>query len=160
MRKEVKVALAVIGIALGSGFLWFGRQAPPERARGPLSSEVYVWQREWNTAVHEAIARSAPSFERLVVLGAEVRFKGGQRNVARVRIEPPAHDASTPSRPAAARHIQSLACGGARAPPGECRAGPDRSRRSRVSPHMVSKYRRMRPYGGQGRSFHTNPIRP
>lgn len=43
-----------------------------ERQSGPMLHEAYVWQRQWDTAVGEAIERAAGSISGFTALGTEV----------------------------------------------------------------------------------------
>lgn len=52
---------------------------------GPLAESIYVWQRQWTPAVARAVQERAKEFERSIVLGAEVDWRGGQVQVAQVR---------------------------------------------------------------------------
>jgi len=61
-------------------------QEPPPRTAGPLRQEAYVWQRSWTPAVQESVAQ-ATDFAGLVVLAAEVDFRGPQPRVTRVPLE-------------------------------------------------------------------------
>src|SRR5439155_8109767 len=52
-----------------------------------LRQEVYVWQRDWNPAVHEAVVRRATNFPRLVALNTEVPWKQKQPQLIRVPLD-------------------------------------------------------------------------
>ncbi|HSN88535.1 MAG TPA: DUF3142 domain-containing protein, partial [Thermoanaerobaculia bacterium] len=64
-----------------------------ERVSGPLRQEAYVWQRSWTPSVREAVAE-ARGFAGLVVLAAEVDFRGAAPRVVRVPLSGPALRAS------------------------------------------------------------------
>lgn len=53
----------------------------------PLPHDVYVWQRAWNDPVREAVVHHATNFETLVVLGAEVTWKGKLPQTTRVALD-------------------------------------------------------------------------
>lgn len=57
------------------------------RGSGPLPEDAYVWQRAWGEAVRRAVSERAPSFRRLIALAAEVSFRGGQPEIARIPLE-------------------------------------------------------------------------
>lgn len=59
--------VALLGAAVWSSTLWRG-----PRARGPLPSEVYVWQRAWTPSVRAALADHATNFSQIVGLRAEI----------------------------------------------------------------------------------------
>ncbi|HSF39584.1 MAG TPA: DUF3142 domain-containing protein [Thermoanaerobaculia bacterium] len=64
-----------------------------ERASGPLRQEAYVWQRSWTPSVREAVAE-ARGFAGIVVLAAEVDFRGAAPRVVRVPLAGPSLRAS------------------------------------------------------------------
>jgi hypothetical protein len=59
----------------------------PPQAAGPLTHEVYVWQRAWTEPVRDAIAQHASRFSGLTVLSAEISWKGKQPQVIRVPLD-------------------------------------------------------------------------
>jgi uncharacterized protein DUF3142 len=61
-------------------------QEPPPRTAGPLRQEAYVWQRSWTPAVQESV-QQAEDFAGLVVLAAEVDFRGPEPRVIRVPLD-------------------------------------------------------------------------
>lgn len=61
-------------------------QAEPPRTAGPLRQEVYVWQRSWTPAVQESV-RQAKDFAGVIVLAAEVDFRGPEPRVTRVPLD-------------------------------------------------------------------------
>lgn len=68
---------------------------PPE-TRAPLAHEAYVWQRAHTENVSAAVRAHAPDFTRLVVLAAEVSWKGDRPQIVRI---PLAHDALREASP-------------------------------------------------------------
>ena len=56
---------------------------------GPIRHEVYVWQREWATAVCEAVTHHARDFRLMVVLDAEVTWQHKLPKVVRAQIDYP-----------------------------------------------------------------------
>ena len=77
------VALKIIHFILL--FLWLTPLAAV--IAGPLRPEAYVWQRTWNGPVRDAVMQHAPAFAGLVVLKAEVSWRNGQPEVARVAVD-------------------------------------------------------------------------
>jgi uncharacterized protein DUF3142 len=61
-------------------------QAEPPRTAGPLHQEAYVWQRSWTPAVQESVAQ-AKDLAGLVVLAAEVDFRGPEPRVTRIPLD-------------------------------------------------------------------------
>ena len=49
-----------------------------ERAGGKIKNEAYIWQRQWNPEVSEALSRAASEMSGFAVLAAEVSFRNGQ----------------------------------------------------------------------------------
>lgn len=64
-------------VAVVCGVLGPGCDRAP-RARGAMTQDAYVWQRDWNAQVVGSVDVRRSSFRRLVVLGAEVAWKSGQ----------------------------------------------------------------------------------
>jgi hypothetical protein len=54
---------------------------------GLLPQEGYLWQRNWNEPVHEALRMHGSNFAALTVLQAEVTWKGAQPQVVRVPLD-------------------------------------------------------------------------
>ena len=52
-----------------------------------LTHEAYVWQRAWNPPVREAVGTHGPAFSSLVVLGAQVTWRGAEMNLVRVPVD-------------------------------------------------------------------------
>jgi hypothetical protein len=48
------------------------------RTSGQISNEVYVWQRQWDSTVSDALAKASNEMAGFAVLAAEVSFKQGQ----------------------------------------------------------------------------------
>jgi hypothetical protein len=71
-------AFAAIGFCLSSA-----------GAASPLPQEAYVWQRSWNQPVREAVAQHASNFTSVVVLAAEVTWKGREPQVTHVALDYP-----------------------------------------------------------------------
>ncbi len=86
MRREVKIVLGAACL-LAAGVVWCTRAPAVERATRPLEFEAYAWQREWSAQVREAVAIGGRTFARLVVLCAEVSFRGDAADVARVNVD-------------------------------------------------------------------------
>ncbi len=57
------------------------------RVSGDLDHEIYVWQRSWTGSVQDSLIEAQSRFSRIVVLGAEVSFAGGELEVMRVPID-------------------------------------------------------------------------
>ncbi len=60
---------------------WLLACTPPPRAHGPLRQQVYVWQQDWTPAVLAAVRERAATFDRTLVLGAEVSWTGATPHV-------------------------------------------------------------------------------
>lgn len=54
-----------------------------------IRQEAYVWQRNWDAAVADAIREAAPTLDGLVALGAEVVWRDGQHHIVRVPVSWP-----------------------------------------------------------------------
>lgn len=69
----------VLGLLVAAvwGGLGLGCDRGP-RARGVMTQDAYVWQRDWNAQVVGSVDAGRSSFRRLVVLGAEVTWKSAQ----------------------------------------------------------------------------------
>ncbi len=57
------------------------------RSNDPLSQDVYVWQRNWNQPVHDAIIEHGSNFESLIVLKAEVSWRATQPQIIQVPLD-------------------------------------------------------------------------
>ncbi|MBN2270185.1 MAG: DUF3142 domain-containing protein [Sedimentisphaerales bacterium] len=80
--------IAVAAIVLGLVYLAADSLIRVERRSGPMLHEAYVWQRNWDTAVGEAVERAAGSISGFTALAAEVSFKAARIDkVVRVEID-------------------------------------------------------------------------
>jgi len=52
----------------------------------PLPQRGYLWQRSWNPAVEKAVTEADSRMDGLIVLGAEIQWKGGELQVIRANI--------------------------------------------------------------------------
>lgn len=52
-----------------------------------LTHEAYVWQRAWNAPVREAVEAHGAAFSSLVVLGAQITWRGADVNLVRVPVD-------------------------------------------------------------------------
>jgi hypothetical protein len=52
-----------------------------------LNHEAYVWQRDWNSAVRQAISEHAPAFTGITVLNAEIAWSGKHPQPVRVPLD-------------------------------------------------------------------------
>jgi len=53
----------------------------------PLSRETYVWQRDWNESVCDAVRRHGTAFSRVLALSAEIRWLGSRCDVVHVPVD-------------------------------------------------------------------------
>ena len=60
---------------------------PQPKVSGPLPQGGYLWQREWTPAVVDAMQEAGKHMDRLVILGAEIRWEGGVANTIRANIQ-------------------------------------------------------------------------
>ena len=72
-------AVCCLGL-LGGAFSPLRTQAAPPAG---LTQEAYVWQRVWNQPVRDALAEHGSNFDSIVVLAAEVSWRGAEPLVAR-----------------------------------------------------------------------------
>ncbi len=86
IRRYRYALLAVAGLA-GLAAVAGPRLRVP-RTQGPLRHEAYVWQREWTPAVNAAVRDAAPRLSGLVALGAEIAWRRGRIEIARVALDP------------------------------------------------------------------------
>ena len=90
-RQRLRLAVALLlAAALAAAFAAFRRTVP--RAAGPLPHETYVWQRDWSPAVKAAVDRASSAeaglrLGGLVVLAAEVSWRGGKPQTVRVAVD-------------------------------------------------------------------------
>lgn len=75
-----------LSVTLASLLLLAACREVPHRTHGPLRQEAYVWQRSWTPEVRESV-RQAKDFAGLVVLAAEVDFRGPEPRVVRVPLD-------------------------------------------------------------------------
>lgn len=59
----------------------------PPATHGPIPQDAYLWQRQWNKPVAEAITNHGAAFRSLVFLAAEVSWKKGEPQVARAAVD-------------------------------------------------------------------------
>jgi len=93
-RRRTSVNLLVFGGIVLFGtvgaiiYTLYDSHKPIERQSGPILHEAYVWQRQWDAALAEAVGRAAANISGFTVLGAEVSFKGGAVDqVVRVAVD-------------------------------------------------------------------------
>jgi hypothetical protein len=84
--------IKLLTIFLPVVLLSIARAAPPPT--NSLSHDVYVWQRAWTPAVRNAVITHAGTFERVIVLAAEVSWARTEPKVTRVAVDYPALAAS------------------------------------------------------------------
>jgi hypothetical protein len=89
MKQRAIMLAAALGVAWVSVAAWLLVFRSGPRGGGPLRHEVYVWQRAWTGPVREAVARRGTNFSALCVLKAEVSWKDGKPQVARVAVDYP-----------------------------------------------------------------------
>src|ERR1044072_5265759 len=68
-------------------FLLIGACTRPPTALQPLPQRAYVWQRQWNSAVSDAITLASRQLDGLVVLGAEFDWKGSSPYMVETNID-------------------------------------------------------------------------
>src|SRR6185436_10452690 len=51
--------------------------------------EAYIWQRQWNDSVRDAIREATPTLDGFIALGAEVAWRDGQRRIVHVPVDQP-----------------------------------------------------------------------
>ncbi|MBN2181957.1 MAG: DUF3142 domain-containing protein [Sedimentisphaerales bacterium] len=77
-RKIVVLCIFCVFCLAGFVFLYIrnigGRL---KRASGPVPNEIYVWQRQWDSGVSEAISETASEVTGFAILAAEVSFRQG-----------------------------------------------------------------------------------
>jgi hypothetical protein len=84
MKRHAVILSAVLIAAAAAIAAWLLLFRSPPHTSGPLRHEAYVWQRAWTGPVRGAVAEHGTNFASLVVLKAEVSWKDGQAQVARV----------------------------------------------------------------------------
>ena len=76
-------SVLAITIPIWIGAFCWPRHAP--RAGGVMPQQAYVWQRNWTPELDAAVRASVNDLAGCVVLGAEVSFRSGRLEVARIR---------------------------------------------------------------------------
>lgn len=71
----VKAVVLLAVSCIISGFVNCESKIP--RASGPITQEIYIWQRYWNGQVQDSLATAPVRLAGLVILGAEVSFNDG-----------------------------------------------------------------------------------
>lgn len=89
MKHRTILLSALLVVAIVCVTAWVLVFWPGHRVNGRLRHEAYVWQRAWTGAVRNAVAQHATNFSALCVLKAEVSWKGGKPQVARVAVDYP-----------------------------------------------------------------------
>jgi len=56
-------------------------------AEAPLSHDVYVWQRSWNSEVRSSLEQHGAAFSNIAALSAEISWQAGQPQLTRVAID-------------------------------------------------------------------------
>lgn len=64
-----------------------GCNRSPERISGPLKQRGYIWQREWNAAVIDAVGEADRQMDGVVLLGAEINIVGKKPEIAKASID-------------------------------------------------------------------------
>ena len=88
MRKRF-ISGVVVLVAAGLFAVWWCGFRPTARRSGPLAHEVYVWQRNWNQPVRQAVTQRGANFANLVALRAEIVWKNSQPQLTRVAVDYP-----------------------------------------------------------------------
>jgi hypothetical protein len=78
----ILIALCAAVLAAVFHHHWRGK-----RFSGPLRHEAYIWQRAWSQPVRDAVSQHGTNFARLVPLKAEISWKDGKPQVARVAVD-------------------------------------------------------------------------
>jgi len=73
-RRFLPFIIAVL--AVGAAFFLVPRHRPAASETWPMPNDVYIWQRAWTDRVREAVVEHGTNFTELVVLNAEVSWKG------------------------------------------------------------------------------------
>ena len=60
---------------------------PAAEATNSLPQDVYIWQRDWNQPVRQALAEHASSFQEIIALKAEVTWRKGQPQLVQVPLD-------------------------------------------------------------------------
>ncbi len=80
--RSLLLFLTIAGIGCCA---YFSAPQPAPRASTALSQSAYVWQRSWNTAVRNSVQAHGAAFDRMVVLAAEITWKGSTPTIVRVK---------------------------------------------------------------------------
>lgn len=75
----IALVLAVVAVAT-----WWSQ---PASTTGTLVQQAYVWQRQWDEPVRDAVRGHGGAFERVVVLGAELTLGEGEPGAVRVAVD-------------------------------------------------------------------------
>jgi hypothetical protein len=78
------ILIPAIVFAMAGVFFW---PRHVNRSAGPMSNDVYVWQRAWTDPLKNSIAEHATNFSELIVLAAEISWPKGQPNVVRAPLD-------------------------------------------------------------------------
>jgi hypothetical protein len=78
------VILRFLRLAISIAALAASSCSRPPRAAGPLTHDVYVWQRVWSPEVVDAVSLRGTNFSALIALGAEVSWLDGKPSVRQV----------------------------------------------------------------------------
>ena len=84
MKKRAVILSALLIAAAAGMAVWLLVFHSAPHVSGPLSHEVYVWQRAWTEPVRNAVAQHATNFSEVCVLKAEVSWKDKKPQVVRV----------------------------------------------------------------------------
>ena len=84
MQKRAIILSALLIAAVAGLAVWWLVVHSAPHVSGPLSHEVYVWQRSWTEPVRNAVAQHATYFSEICVLKAEVSWKDKKPQVVRV----------------------------------------------------------------------------
>ncbi|HEY1790573.1 MAG TPA: DUF3142 domain-containing protein [Verrucomicrobiae bacterium] len=78
------LSLLMCGKALPQSGVTDGRNESP---LAPMSQDIYLWQRDWNQAVRDAIIEHGSNFERIVTLNAEVTWQAKRPEIVEVPVD-------------------------------------------------------------------------
>lgn len=90
MKRWWWVGLAMLLMAVGAPLMWLIGSPVARRATGPMRQEAYIWQRDWDDAVRQAITDRDGRIAQLTVLAAEVSWRQGQPEPTVVAVDYPA----------------------------------------------------------------------
>ena len=83
--KRLRISLVLLCFIVAGTFCW--SLCRRGSVSGDIGHEAYVWQRSWDENLKESLHEHASEFSRIVVLGAEISLKGGQREVALTEVD-------------------------------------------------------------------------